>query len=226
MSCIDSNPIIRTGGTVLLIGSSAAGKSTLIRSLLSAGNNNSNIFEVRPSQIIIISHEQTENLAKDLNLDIPVEFRTEMFESDIQFPPYTCIIFNDLLTCSGKEFNKISEQIVPYFTRKANHEKLFIFLTSQQMYPYSAAFRTINSNATYLVLFKSHRNYSQIRYLSQQIFASAKPLVQIYEDALEQSKHPYLWMDFHPLTDKNFRFKTNIISDLKPDIPCIIYQSS
>ena len=87
----------------------------------------------------------------------------------------------------------------------------------------SAFALTLSLNANYLILFKSHRNLTQIRFLAQQILAgNAKVLAKIYKDAVNKSAYGYLFMDFHPQTDESLRFKTNVLEEY--DEPCVVYK--
>jgi len=219
----ESGALFREGSRVLLVGSSGSGKSAFIERCL---KQKSEIFEIAPSQIIVCSPNSSAELSASLSeiTDIPIEYRTSLPDEE-QLLPHTVLIIDDLLAVGGRDFEHICEQVLVYFCRKCHHHKIYAFVSSQLLFPNSKAFRAISLNANYMVVFKSHRNVQQLKYLSQQLFGNGKFLLNVYEDALSNSKFGYIFLDLHPLTDSNLKIKTNVLGE---DIskPCVVYKAS
>lgn len=214
--------LFRVGARVLLSGASGAGKTQFIMNTI---KKRADLFEILPSRILFCSHMQSKDLHAqgligDSNFPL-IEFIGEIPDDDFEFPPYTLLIFDDLL--SSSDVDSVAEKLLSYFCRRCHHEKLYCFVTVQNLFAASKHFRTLSLNANYLVLFKSHRNLAQIRFLAQQILGGdSKVLSRIYQDAVNKSPYGYLLMDFHPQTTEKLRFKSNVLEE--NDEPCIVYK--
>jgi hypothetical protein len=211
--------LFRNGARTLLVGSSGAGKTHFVSQLLTQSYDQG-IFQSPPSKFIVCSH------AKSQFLELPgvdIEYISEIPVDDQVFEPHTVILFDDLL--SGADVDSNAEKLLSFFCRRCHHENLYCFVTAQNLFSHSKHFRTLSLNANYLILFKTHRSVQQVRFLAQQIFSGGgcgKILAKMYNDATRSKPFSYLFIDFHPLTDEELRFKTNVLEE--SDKPCTVYR--
>lgn len=102
-----------------------------------------------------------------------------------------------------------SKKIAEIFTKHAHHRNLSIIFITQNIYHQSQEMRTMNLNASYLVLFNTPRDKNQIACLSQQMYGS-RFLVPALEMAMELSPRGYLVIDLKPGTDEIVRVRTKV----------------
>jgi hypothetical protein len=217
--------LFKVGARVLLSGASGAGKTKFLMNVI---RRRADLFEVPPTRLLYASKMTLQQIRELGFLDRQtygmVDFIEEVPPDEYTFQPYTLLVLDDLL--SGSDVDSVAEKMLAYFCRRAHHEKIYCFVTVQNLYTASKHFRTLSLNANYLVLFKSHRNLAQIRFLAQQILAAGsggtRILSQIYKDAVNKSPYGYLLIDFHPQTDEKLRFKTNVLEENQE--PCIVYK--
>lgn len=215
----------REGARVLVVGSSGTGKSSFISKLVLARKD---MFEIPPKRVLFCTHSGTRDLQsekllqeRDDNGHQLVQFINEVPGDEHTFEPYTMLIFDDLL--SGPDSDVFAAQIVPYFSRRAHHEKLYCFVTAQSLYSPSRHFRHLSLNANYLLLFKTQRSLQQIRHLAQQVLGagSAKDVVEMYRTATKSGAFSYLIFDWHPQTDERLRYLSNVFEENGE--PCTVY---
>jgi hypothetical protein len=213
--------LYKVGARVLMIGASGSGKTEFLLRLLDKSNRQ-DYFEVAPSRILFCSHMKSSEITSGAaGVDSGVEFIAAIPDDDHVFDPYTLLIFDDMLT--GSEFESNAEKLVSYFCRRCHHEKLYCFVTAQNLFSPNKHFKTISRNANCLVLFKTYRNLQQIKILAQQLLGSGPLVTEMYKRATQASKYGYLLLDFHPQTDESLRFKTNVFGD-DNDEPCVVYK--
>ena len=73
---------------------------------------------------------------------------------------------------------ELSQEITNLFTKHAHHRTLSVIFTTQNIFDKNKYMRTISLNATYLIMFKSPRDGSQIAYLSRQMRPDNPRIVQ------------------------------------------------
>jgi len=209
----------REGARIMLVGGSGTGKSSFIDKIIKFRNE---MFEVPPKSILFCSHQGSEvsHMAKmakssaDKNKgNLQIRFVKEIPGDEDQFPEFSLLIFDDMLT--GSDLDKQAARLEPFFTRRAHHEKLYILVTCQNLFANSHYFRQISTSANYLVLFKTFRMLHQIRHLAQQVLGtgSVQDLVEIYKASTSRGPYSYVLFDWHPLTDDKVRYLTNIFEE-------------
>jgi hypothetical protein len=221
--CENNASLFRIGARVLLVGASGTGKSRFLTDLIEKACDSEKsdvIFEKGPSKIYYCVHPNSTDINKAHYSNIIVEYITEIPDDNFQFEPFSVVIFDDLL--SGAVQDKVAEKLLSFFCRRCHHEQLYCFLTVQNLFSPSKNCRTIGLNANYIVLFKTYRNFHQIRYLANQLLGgNAQTLSKMYADATSGKPFGYLFFDFHPLTDDQFRFKSTVLSE--NGHPCVVY---
>lgn len=222
LSTVISNHIsFRQGCRVLLSGASGSGKSYFLTQVI---QNRAELFESVPQKIIFCTHEGTrlqQNLHEETNDsgEKLIEFHQGVPSEDRQYEPYTMLVFDDLLSTNEIEF--VAGQLLPYVTRRANHEKLYVFITTQSLFiPASKTFRILAQNVNYLVIFKSLRNLYQVKLIGTQLLGpgNGNRLVSIYQKAVKDKDYAYLLYDLHHLTDDRIRFQSNLFRENGPYI--------
>jgi predicted ATPase len=212
---IENHIIFRQGGRVLLSGASGSGKSFFLSQVI---RHRAELFEVEPRKIVFCTHEGTRETYLD-SQGVEIEFHKGMPSEDREYEPYTLLIFDDLLSTSEIEF--VSGQLLPFVTRRANHEKLYVFITTQSLFiPASKSFRILTQNVNYLVIFKSLRNLYQVKLIGTQLLGpgGGRRLVEIYQKAIKGKDYAYLFYDLHHLTDDRIRFQSNLFRENGPYI--------
>jgi energy-coupling factor transporter ATP-binding protein EcfA2 len=219
--CESNSSLFRIGSRVILVGSSGSGKTRFLTEIISKASEEE-IFEKRPTKIYYFIHPNSTDIDKAANYasDISVEYITEMPDDQFRFKPFPLVIFDDFL--SGADQDKVAEKLLPFFCRRCHHEQLYCFLTVQNLFSPSKNCRTIGLNANYIVLFKTYRNFHQIRYLANQLLGGdAQSLSKMYIDATSGKPFGYLMIDLHPLSDDQFRYKSNVLAE--SGNPCVVY---
>jgi hypothetical protein len=209
----------REGARLLIAASSGSGKTHFITKLIS---HKSTYFEVEPRKILFCVHPGTKDFDKSQfqNLDIEIVFGIPKEDENLE--PHTLLVFDDLL--SGTDAEYYLGFMLPYFTRRAHHEKLYVIATSQSLYSPLRHFRLISQNINYLVVLKSHRSLQQLRYLAQQIIGTgiSKQIAEIYKLATKDRDFAHILFDLHPQTDDRIKYQSNIFKE--NGLPVVVYQ--
>lgn len=99
------------------------------------------------------------------------------------------------------------------FTKISHHNKITGIFLTQNLFPKGKYSRNISLNANYLVLMKNVRDRAQISHLARQIYPqNSKFLVEAFQDATK-SPYSYLFLDFKPATQEEYRVLTGILHD-------------
>jgi ABC-type dipeptide/oligopeptide/nickel transport system ATPase component len=223
---IENHISFRQGCRVLLSGASGSGKSYFLAQVI---EHRSEQFEVVPQKIIFCTHEGTRqtNLKPELLAarndkgERLIEFHKGVPNGDNvddhDFEPYTMLVFDDLF--SSSEYDFYAGLMLPFVTRRANHEKLYVFITTQSLFiPSSKNFRVLTQNVNYLVIFKSLRNLHQVKLIGSQLLGpgNGNKLAAIYQKAIAGQNYAYLLYDLHHLTDDRIRFQSNLFRESGP----------
>jgi ABC-type dipeptide/oligopeptide/nickel transport system ATPase component len=229
LSTVINNHIsFRQGARVLLSGSSGSGKSYFLAQVI---QHRAELFEVVPKKIIVCTHEGTrethlqQQLLEETNDsgEKLIEFHKGVPSEDREYEPYTMLVFDDLLSTNEIEF--VAGQLLSYVTRRANNEKLYVFITTQSLFiPASKTFRILAQNVNYLVIFKSLRNLYQVKLIGTQLLGpgNGNRLVNVYQKAFKDKEYAYLLYDLHHLTDDRIRFQSNLLHENGPYIKIYI----
>ncbi len=113
------------------------------------------------------------------------------------------VIVDDFMAEANKR-----DEITTLTTRGCHHLNVsLVFLVQNTFYKGQ---RTARLNMTYLVLFKSPADQSQIETLARQMYSrKGAILVEAFKDATRGS-HGYLLVDLHQATDEQLRLRTKI----------------
>ena len=223
--CIEQFVPFREGARVLLVGSSGSGKTQFLTRVV---QNRDIFFQFPPPKVIFCSHSGsrdigTEELQKEMAEDGGklVEFVQEVPGNDVEFPPNTLLIFDDLLT--DTDSGKILEQILPYYRCRAHHERLNCVVTVQTLYSNLKNFGALSQNVNYLVHFKSPRSMQQIRhFVTQQIGATnLKDIIAAFNFEMKNRAYPNFYFTFHPLDEKLLHL-ANLLCEKNE--PIVFYQ--
>ncbi len=119
------------------------------------------------------------------------------------------VIVDDLMM----EGNK-GEEITMLTTRGCHHlNTSLVFLVQNTFYKGQ---RTARLNMTYLIMFKTPADQSQIETLARQMYArKGSVLLEAFRDATKEG-HGYLMVDLHQATDEKLRLRTHIFPGETP----------
>ena len=146
-----------------------------------------------------------------------IEFKEGLPEIDlIAANQNNLLILDDLMDQCEKD-----KTILNLFTTDSHQKSISVFLITQNLFSQGKFSRTIGLNCHYLFLLNNPRDQSQIYYLARQMFPNnSKFLIECYQDAVEQKKFGYLFIDLKQSTKKQHRVQTGIL----PNEEWIIYQ--
>ena len=191
---------------LLISGSSGSGKTHLVSRMIS---NIDECSDKQPSNIHIFFNHMQE-IYNDIksNSSCPVFFHTEPPTVDFKCDNGSLIIFDDL---QGER--ETTEIIREFFTRRSHHEDLSICYICQSLFEKSPSHRVISLNSTYLIIFNSPRDQSQIMHLSNQIYPGARNFLGSVTSTIVRdsgTRGSYLLIDLSPDTPENFRLRNTL----------------
>src|SRR5579872_662425 len=217
--CVEQFVPFREGARVLLIGSSGSGKSHFISECI---RHRDIFFQIPPNKIVFCSHSGSLDIkTNELKNEMAkqggklVEFINQVPGNDEHFPPHTLLIFDDMLSDVDSDSNL--EQILPYFRRRAHHERLYCLVTAQTLYSNLKKFSSLSQNANYLIHFKSPRSLQQIRHFVTQLIGAVnlKDIIAAFKYEMKNSVYPHFYFTFHPL-DNKLLYLANLLEENEP----------
>jgi GTPase SAR1 family protein len=198
--------------TCLVSGPTGSGKTILVRRILKNFKQTLNLNNVNKLKVIWC-YGQFQELYKEKISDI-VEvnyFDYLLNQEEISKLKPDIIVIDDLMTELGK-----SSELSNLFTRGSHHLNISIFFIVQNIFHQGKEMRNINLNSQYIILMKSFRNKSQIKYLEYQLFGEKTKLFEkIYADATKQP-FGYLVIDLKPDTPDEYRLRTRLTEEELP----------
>ena len=155
--------------TMMAVGPSSSGKSSLVRKIL---QERQNLFSEPPSVVRIYynvyqnSYDQmlVEGLVTDFVEGVPTR---EDLKTYLSSHTSSCIVFDDLA-------DQITEAVSELFTVGSHHLNVNVILLAQNLFQQSQLWRTCSRNSTYMVLMKSSRDPGQIAVLNRQMYPHRK----------------------------------------------------
>lgn len=189
---------------VLVSGSSATGKSTLIHEII----KNKNVMFKEPPVKILYLYSYWQKLYDTMNT---VEFRQGLaikqneFQNRSSDSEHLLIILDDLM----KE-TVSSGTIESIFSGESHHKNISIFFINQNYYFPGKYSLTIRRNCTYKVFFRSENECEQLTQLDRQLHMGGK-LIKAFEDIMQYNTHGYIMIDTSVSNDLGFKLKTNIL---------------
>ena len=191
---------------MIISGSSGLGKTHLVSRMIS---NIDECMDKQPHNIhIFFNHNQPLYDEIKRNSKCPVIFHTEPPSVDFQCDKGGLLIFDDLQGDKGTV-----DIIREFFTRRSHHEDLSICYICQSLFEKHPSHRVISLNCTYIVIFSSPRDKSQIMHLSNQIYPGARNLLSIVSSTIVNdsgARGAYLLIDLSPDTPENFRLRNTL----------------
>ena len=100
--------------------------------------------------------------------------------------------------------------IIVLFTREMHHKNITVFFLVQNLFKQGKAMRDVTLNCQMLILFKSPRDYEQIRVLGRQL--GIPGLVDAYRNAIK-ARYGYLVINLQPTTPDLLRLQSNIFAE-------------
>ena len=155
--------------TMMLIGPSSSGKSTLLTNLLAERQQLFTNPPVRTRLYYnVYQHTYDQMLGRGLVDDFVEGMPTrEDLQEFLGGHSSTCIIFDDLA-------DQLSDAISELFTVGSHHMNTNVIVLAQNLFQQSQVWRTCSRNTTYMVLMKSSRDPGQIAILNRQMFPQKK----------------------------------------------------
>ena len=198
------DPRLKHPFTCIIAGSSGCGKTQFVLNLV---KNIESLIHPIPQKIIWFYSEWQDEYNKvnaEFNESIP-----KLCDIDKDTPKL--MIIDDLM-------GKCDDILLQLFTKISHHRNLSVIYITQNLFNKSKENRTINLNASYLVLFKSPRDSSSIIHLSKQIYPGKNKILQeAFHDATSKS-YGYLLIDLKPETPDLIRLRTNIFVETYQDV--------
>ncbi len=102
------------------------------------------------------------------------------------------------------------EQRFANLVTAAWHRNSGVIYVKQKLYHQSKFSKTIDLNATHIILFKSSRDLQQIRVLGSQLGCQQKFLEYVYNKATEK-QYGHLLIDLDPKTSDVLRFSSSVV---------------
>ena len=114
------------------------------------------------------------------------------------------IVLDDLMS-------ECDQRVSDIFTKHCHHRNLSAIFITQNLYQKGPHMRTMNLNASYVVLFKNPRDANQINFLSRQMYPAGKSkfMVEAYSNATSVP-YGYLLIDLKQSADDIIRLRTCI----------------
>lgn len=191
--------------TAVLAGPSSCGKTTLLLKILERRRD-----LIRPAPARVVWYYKRWQPAYDDLLKImpEVDFREGLPDPPDYDRNPTLLILDDLMSSAGN-----SDVICNLFTEGSHHLNVSVFFLTQNVFYQSKHNRSIQMNASYLILFKNPRNKLQPAILGRHMYPTNwHEFVRKYERATAQP-FGYLLIDLKQDTPDDKRLVVDVIKD-------------
>ena len=190
--------------SALVSGPSLSGKSTFVRQLLQLG---AEMIDGVPEKILYC-YGAYQPMFDEMKNEIPNIYFIEGLPNDlfdmVDSRQRNLLILDDLMADVAD--NKMMTQL---FT-KGRHDNLSIIFIVHNLFYQGKEMRNVSLNASYIVVFRSPRDKTQIMNLAKQMYpGNSKFMLEAYENATEKP-YGYLVIDLRSNTPEEFRLRTNI----------------
>ena len=210
---------LKTPFTMLVVGSSGAGKSTFVENLIEKG-----LFDRPLSQGEVYYFYNTDafgGLGKLPGVKyirgLPGKEWVETHLTRLQpgkRVKVPLIVIDDF-------GGSITMDTASLFTIASHHIDVNIICILHTLYSKNPAYKLMNDNSKYLVLFKNPRDLQVVTNLAKQMDPQRnRRFVSIFKEATERP-HSYLLLDLHQSTPEKYRFRSNVL--FENDEPMAIY---
>jgi len=146
--------------SMLVVGPSMSGKTTLVNSLLQTFNKSSDMSKMNISILWVCREPPTSSVVgieHCASLSIAMKKITEKL--------YDVIVIDDLMSELANDV-----RLSNLFTRDSHHKRISCIVLTQNLFYKSNVYRTMSLNAKYIVLTKTVRDLTQIESLGRQLF--------------------------------------------------------
>jgi GTPase SAR1 family protein len=192
--------------TCLMVGPSGCGKTNLLVSIL---QNKDLLINKDIDNIIYCYKEYQESYDLIKTYCSNIYFHHGIYDKPLNKSFRNLIIFDDLM----KETIENSF-IQDLFTIESHHRNTSVILITHNLFPKGKYARTISLNTNNLILFNNPRDKTPISVLARQMFPENPSfLMDVYEDAAENTKYGYVFIDFRQDTLSKNRIQTNIAKE-------------
>ncbi len=205
--------------TIILSGTSGAGKSTFLKSLLV---NRDVMFGSQPPQKIRYYYGIYSKAYSELQALIPhmemIQGMPTLSEVMSFTDPdiHSMILLDDLMNVCDAEVTEL------LFSRISHHKQCTVALVLQNLYHQGRRLKTIQLNTKYVVILRSPRDIKQLSILGQQMFPrTPKAIVEAYEDVMTEHKYGHLVIDTTSECDNDKRIRSQVLpgQDTKCYVP-------
>ena len=205
-SLVDFDPRLQGPFSMIIAGPSNSGKTHLVSTLI----NNADDLIVPQIDKVIYYYGQWQPAFKNMNARIQFKqglpSKEELETTNDNNKLHTLCIVDDLMKENDKEV------LCDIFTKGSHHWFVSIIYITQNIFENTPAYRTMSTNASYLVMFKNPRNMAQIMPISRQVFPKKTNfLTEVYNGETTEP-HSYIVADFKQATPHQFRIRSSITS--------------
>ena len=194
--------------TMMVVGASKSGKSTLVRNLLTQRKDK---YNKHPGKVIwfykvwqdMYEEMMEQNIVNQCEQGMPT---CEWLQNNLPKGKNTTIVIDDMALESDFDTIKI-------FTVLSHHYMMNVIFIAQNLYTNNKAFREISLNSNYLAYMKNTRDGLQFSNFSRQFKPGrSKDMSDIMEEATKKP-HSYLFIDFQQDTEEKYRIQSNILKE-------------
>ncbi|EFP01920.1 hypothetical protein CRE_13137 [Caenorhabditis remanei] len=190
--------------TILIVGPSGQGKSTLARQIVEKRNT---IFDV-DSKICFWYYDTFESVPDSMKNRPDIMLREGLPNLE-ELKKYkndqVLVVIDDLMTKIDQ--NSGMERLVSVL---AHHYDMTVIFLLHTIF-YSKVIRNLRLQASYIILFKNNADKSSVRCLGSQLMPGAcNTFLAIYNDATSQP-YTYLLIDLHKNCPDEIRYRDNIL---------------
>jgi hypothetical protein len=189
--------------TAILAGPSSSGKTTLLKNILQRKDS---LIAPPPAAIVWYYKRWQPDYDKLISTIAGIEFIEGMPASPTYCEKPTLLILDDLMADASQ-----SDAVCNLFIEGSHHLNISVFYLMQNAFYKSKHNRSIQINASYLILFKNPRNNIQPAILARDMFPTRwRDFMRKYHEATSKP-YGYLLIDFKQETPDNQRVVTDII---------------
>ena len=199
-------------GTLMIIGATGAGKTVAMYNIIKFRND---VITPRPSVVYWVYEIYQPNIFAGLKAVCPEIIFVQGFRQllSIKFDPSKVN-----LVAMDDQMKSIAEtpEAVDFFTIRVHHDNIFCIVNGQSLYYKSKHNSMLMRQAKYIIYFQNKRNVFESNMLGRELGLSPKDMRELYRDASQYLKRPYLLFDCNPDTDERRRILIHFLPFQNP----------
>lgn len=200
VTCGMAFQILKAPSTIILAGSSGAGKTYWVRDFLL---NLKHFSSVRKFHKILWCTDDVSSIPQEIRHMVIPHKGIPDFKNKGKKP--MLIIIDDLMSDGG-----YSDNVQRCFTKYSHHRNISCILITQNIFYKAKNARDLSINAKIIVIFKTPRDVTQFNRLASQMRpGNSRTLNQAYMEATKKPFSHFI-IDYNQTTDDSHRFKSNI----------------